>query len=212
MKRTTKTIIASMLLVSSILMASCSKDTEESSSTVLGESRDTTTSETTIAQADMKTSYADIMGTYSEPAYVNLNSELTITTPEGWTHLDEEATSEFWGNDALIRKPEDELSFNDVAYESVWKAENGDNMCVMLMYVPGCSADDYSAVLNTTEFETVRLGSQDISVTYSSYDVDGTEIINARIINYNNDTMTVITINCLTQEGLDEVLSKINFS
>ena len=212
MKRTTKTIIASLLLVSSILMASCSKDTEESSSTVLGESRDTTTSETTIAQADMKTSYSDIMGVYSETAYVNLNSGLTVNTPEGWTHLDEDATSEFWGNDTLIRKPEDELGFNDVAYESVWKAENGDNMCIMLMYVPGCSSDDYSAVLNTSDFETVKLGSKTVTITYSNYEVDGTEIINARIINYNNDTMTVITINCLTQDGIDEVLSKIDFS
>jgi len=212
MKRTTRSVIASILLISTLSLASCSKETADSSSTVLGDSRASETSETTIAPQDRTTTYSNIKGTYSGSSYINNNSGLTISTPEGWTHLDDEETAEYWGSTDNIRKPEDVLSFNEVAYESVWKASNGDNMSVMLMYAPGASEDDYGAVLSTDSFETIKLGNKDVAVTYSTYDVDGTEIQMARIINYNNDTMTVITINCLTQEGIEEVMSKISFN
>lgn len=212
MKRSARTIMATILLMSTLFAASCNKDQTESSSTVLGDSRATEAEETTIAPQDRTTTYSEIKGTFSGSSYVNTNSGLNISTPEGWTHLGDADTAEYWGSTDLIREPEDILAFNDVAYESVWKATNGDNMSIMLMYAPGASEADYGAVLNTDSFETVTLGSKEVAVTYSSYEVDDTEIQMARIINFNNDTMTVITINCLTTEGIDQVMSHISFN
>lgn len=212
MKRSAGIIIASTLLMSTVFMASCSKEAAESSSTVLGDSRQTQESETTIAPQDRTVTYSEIKGTFSGSSYINNNSALTVTTPEGWTHLGEDETAEYWGSTDLIRKSDDVLAFNDVAYESVWKATNGDNMSIMLMYAPGASEADYGAVLNTDDFENVTLGNKEVAVNYSSYIVDDTEIQMARIINYNNDTMTVITINCLTSEDIENVMANIEFN
>ena len=85
-------------------------------------------------------------------------------------------------------------------------------MSIMLMYAPGASEADYGAVLNTDDFENVTLGNKEVAVNYSSYVVDDTEIQMARIINYNNDTMTVITINCLTSEDIENVMANIEFN
>ena len=82
----------------------------------------------------------------------------------------------------------------------------------MLLYVPGASEEDYSAVLGIDTFDSIRLGDKDVAVTYGSYDVDGSEIKTATVIDYNNNTMVVITVNCFTDEDLQSTLSNISFS
>ena len=210
MNKKVKIIIATLLTLSLMSCAACSK--KETEASVLGASVESSEATTTTNIQDTKVQYSQIMGSFTGTAYTNTNSGVTITTPEGWNYLNATETSSFWGNDDNIRTADDELEFNDVAYESVWKASNGDYMSVMLLYAPGCSEADYSAVLGTTDFETVTLGGKDVSVTYGSYTVDDSEIKTATIINYNNDTMTVITINCLEEEALEEVMSNISFN
>lgn len=212
MNKRVKTIIAALLTFSVMTSVACSKN--DSSASVLGESRDSEATEatTTTAKTDSTILYSEIMGTYSGTTYTNLNSAVTIAAPEGWNHLNATEASSFWNNDENIRMATDTLAFNDIAYESVWKAANGDFMSVMLMYAPGASSDDYSAVLGTDDLETVTLGTKDVNVTYGSYDVDGNEIKTATVIDFNNDTMIIITINCFTDEDIQAVMDNITFN
>lgn len=212
MNKKVKTLIATLMTVSIMSCAACSKEPADAS--VLGASKESEATEatTTTNIQEATVQYSQICGSFSGTQYVNTNSGVTITTPEGWNFLNATDTSAFWNNDANIRTADDVLAFNDIAYESVWKASNGDYMSVMLMYVPGASENDYSAVLGTEDFETVKLGDKDVAVTYGSYMVDDSEIKTATVINYNNDTMTVITINCLDDAALEDAMSNIAFS
>jgi hypothetical protein len=214
MNKTIKTVIATLLTISLMSCAACSKNDPDAS--VLGASKESETTEATTTTNKQETTiqYSQIRGSYNGNSctYNNPNSGLTITTPEGWSWLNATETSAFWNNDDCIRTDDDILQFNDIAYESVWKAANGDYMSVMIMYAPGASESDYSAVLGVDTFDTVKLGDKDISVSYGSYMVDDSEIKTATIINYNNDTMTVVTINCLTDEDVEATMSNISFN
>lgn len=212
MNKKIKIIIATILTMSIMSCAACSKDSSDSS--VLGASKESETTEatTTTNIQDTTVQYSQICGSFSGTTYTNTNSGVTINTPEGWNYLNATDTAAFWGSTDNIRTADDVLEFNDVAYESVWKASNGDYMSVMLLYAPGSSEADYSAVLGTDALETVTLGSKEVAVTYGSYTVDGSEIKTVTVINYNNDTMTVISINCLEDDALEAAMSNISFN
>lgn len=212
MNKRLKTVIAAFLTFSIMSCTACNNEPADAS--VLGASKESETTEatTTTNVQENTVQYSQICGTFNGSQYTNTNSGLIITTPEGWSFLNATDTSAFWNNDENIRTADDVLAFNDIAYESVWKASNGDYMSVMLMYVPGASESDYPAVLGTEDFETVKLGGKDVAVNYGSYMVDNSEIKTATIINYNNNTMTVITINCLDDEAVETAMSNISFS
>lgn len=211
MNKKVLTTLAAFMTFTVFFCTSCSKNADSS---VLAESQDSEVTEatTTTNIQESTVQYSQIMGSVSGSTYTNTNSGLIITAPEGWSVLNSTEKSAFWNNDDNIRTANDELSFNDIAYESVFKADNGDYMSIMLLYVPGASEEDYSAVLGIDTFDSIRLGDKDVAVTYGSYDVDGSEIKTATVIDYNNNTMVVITVNCFTDEDLQSTLSNISFS